>query len=96
MTDDVDALIAERKKTHGDFRQKSELAQAFKQLLHSSPNWKTMTAVQREGIEFVVDKLSRALVGDPFFKDHYMDMMGYLKRIIEDNEKTERDVRNNR
>ena len=83
MTDDVDALIAERKKTHGDFADKAELAQALKSTIRSAPNWSRMTSVQREGVEHIVDKLTRALVGDPGFKDHWDDIAGYAKRIAE-------------
>ena len=83
MTDDVDALIAERKKTHGDFQEKAELAQALKTIIRSAPAWSKMTAVQKEGTEHIVDKLTRALVGDPGFKDHWNDIAGYAKRIAE-------------
>jgi hypothetical protein len=82
--DDVDALIAERKKTHGDFREKSELAQATKAIWRSAPNWSKLSAVQKEGLEYVIDKITRALAGDPNFKDHWMDTMGYIRRILED------------
>src|SRR5262245_8189552 len=80
---EVDSVLAERKRTHGPFAQKAELAQAMKDLMRSAPGWQQMTAVQREGLEHVVDKLGRALCGDPSFRDHWVDAVGYLTRILE-------------
>jgi hypothetical protein len=87
MTEEVKSILADRRKTHGDYAEKSEIAQALKTLMRSAPNWSRMSAVQREGLEHVVDKLTRALVGEPDFRDHYVDAIGYLTRILEDLDK---------
>lgn len=81
--DDVDALLEQRKKSHGDFADKANLAQATKALWRKSPNWDKLTAVQREGLEHIVDKVTRALVGDPTHQDHWADIEGYARRIRE-------------
>lgn len=85
--EEVDSVLADRRRTHGPFSEKAELAQATKALWRSAPGWAKMTAVQREGLEHVVDKFARALCGDPSFRDHWVDAQGYLKRVLEDMDK---------
>jgi hypothetical protein len=77
MTDAVNETLAERHKTHGDFRDVAELAQGLKLLMHQSKNWERMSDVQREGIEMNLHKLARIGSGNPDEPDHWKDIAGY-------------------
>ena len=81
-------LLAERKKTHGDFTDHAEATQALKYVMYMSCKWDNhLTPVHREALEMIVHKIGRILAGNPNIKDHWDDIAGYAKlvsdRIIE-------------
>ena len=80
---DVGAILAERKKVHGDFTDDATLAQAFKHIARKSRNWETLSAVQREALEMDFTKTARILSGDPNHKDHWDDKSGYARLVSE-------------
>lgn len=82
-TTDIDALVNERGKTHGDFAEMAEITQQLKDVLRASPNWASAPAFVCEGSDMIVHKLARALCGDWNFKDHWVDVQGYAKRVEE-------------
>jgi len=70
-------LTAQRGTVHGDFTDVSAEAQQMKNIARTSKNWPNLTDAQREGIEMIVHKLARILVGDPNHHDHWNDIAGY-------------------
>jgi len=84
VPDQVDELIAERKKTHGPYKEVAALAQATKHLWRTHPGWAKLTDVQKDTLEHNAGKIARVLVGDPMYKDHWIDQVGYLKRVLEE------------
>jgi hypothetical protein len=70
-------LLAEREPTHGDFSATALIAQRFKDISKSTPNWSgNLTDVQREALESIFTKIARILSGDPNHKDHWSDIAG--------------------
>ena len=70
-------LLAEREHTHGNFEATALIAQRFKDVSKSTPNWGgKLTDVQREALEGVFTKIARILSGDPNHKDHWSDIAG--------------------
>lgn len=76
-------LISERAKTHGDFTDMAHTAQALKSVLHDARCWSHLSAVQQEGVEMILHKLSRACNGDPNCVDHWLDIVGYSQMIVD-------------
>lgn len=74
---DIDALLTERKTTHGEYSDHARYSQALKAIIRSSPNWLGMDPHQKETLEMVAHKIARILAGDPNFKDHWLDLAGY-------------------
>jgi len=77
-------LLAERQHTHGDFQATAMIAQRFKDISKSTPNWNVnLTDVQREALEAIFVKIARILSGDPNHPDHWRDVEGSAHLVSE-------------
>jgi hypothetical protein len=74
---DRETLLADRARTHGDFRACAGLAQDLKRVMHNSPNWYHLDDDRSEALDQIATKIARALVGDPLHPDHWDDLAGY-------------------
>lgn len=75
----LEQLLAERKSTHGEYRDHARYSQTIKHLMQESPNWVTMEDHQRETLEMIAHKIGRILAGNAQFDDHWKDISGYAK-----------------
>jgi hypothetical protein len=73
-------MMNQRKRTHGEFKRMSEVSQGLKQYLSEN---KDLTPSQCEALEMILQKIARILCGNPNFKDHWDDIIGYASRISE-------------
>lgn len=80
---DIADTLAERGKNYGSFDSHAQYAQDLKSIMHSSPNWRTMAADQREALEMVQHKVARILNGNPNFHDSWHDIVGYAKLVAD-------------
>lgn len=80
---DIDATLAERGKTHGDYADHARVTQAVKDALRSGPSWAILTNEQRETCEMIAHKLGRVVSGNPHFHDHWHDIIGYTKLVAD-------------
>lgn len=80
---DVNKILEDRGKTHGDFKHQSELSNMLKLAVRNYPDskWSYINPYQRESIEMICHKLSRILVGDPNEVDHWDDIAGYATLV---------------
>jgi len=77
-------LLAEREQTHGNFNATALIAQRFKDISKSTPNWNAnLTDVQRESLEGIFTKIARILSGDPNHPDHWRDIEGGAHLVTE-------------
>jgi hypothetical protein len=76
---DIDKLLQERRKVHGDFLYRASITQGFKEIAYNSLNWDRLNDAQREAIEMILHKLGRILAGDPDHCDHWDDICGYAR-----------------
>ena len=74
------AIIAERERTHGAFRENSKFAQDVKATMRNLPSWNRMASFQREALDMIAHKMTRILHGDPDHLDHWDDIAGYAER----------------
>lgn len=70
-------LLAERRKTHGDFGGAAFVAQGLKRVMERARNHDKLDPRQAEAIDQIATKLSRILCGDPDHRDHWDDIAGY-------------------
>jgi len=78
-TERLGAVLDHRGNTHGDFEHGAVISQRLKCALAAGASWDAMDVVQREALEAVVGKLARIVAGDPYFLDHYRDVIGYTQ-----------------
>ena len=77
MNDTTDAILQERKKTHGSFEMNAQLSQGIKGVFHYGQM--PAKVAHREALDMIALKLSRILSGQADFKDHWDDIAGYAK-----------------
>ena len=74
----IEAILDEREKTHGDFAVHSEISQSLKSCLWHREGWLRLNMMQREALEMVCHKLARIIAGDSNHADSYVDICGYI------------------
>ena len=77
----TEELLAERAQTHGDFTDHAGTTQDLKTIMYDHPNYKKLSAVQKEALEMIVHKIGRILAGNPDHKDNWADIAGYAKLV---------------
>ena len=77
----IEKILAEREKTHGDFRTHAAITDAIKYHMHNSSKWSYLSPMQREALDMTAHKIGRILAGDPGHKDHWDDIAGYAKLV---------------
>jgi|SRR5882672_3961509 len=77
------AILAERRKQHGDFRDHAAYTQSLKAVLRDAEQEKRfpLSCVQREALEMIVHKIGRILAGDPNHIDTWDDIAGYATLV---------------
>ena len=76
-------LLAERAKTHGDYRVHAEVTQRLKDYIHARDAWSRMNPSQREALDMICHKIGRIIAGNANFKDHWDDIAGYAKLVAD-------------
>lgn len=81
----VDDTLKERGKRYGDFTTHAMIAQRIMlEFRETHPDgWDRLSAVQRQALTVIADKLARILSGDPNYADNWHDIQGYAK-LVED------------
>lgn len=78
----VNETLAEREKTHGDFKAQARTAQKLKGVMHQSENWLELSAWQQIALDMIAVKISRVLHGDPNHHDSWHDISGYSTLVL--------------
>lgn len=76
MANDVNATLAQRGATHGDFEVNSQISQALRGALCIG-SYRHLSPVQREALDMICHKMARICSGNPNEKDHWHDIAGY-------------------
>jgi hypothetical protein len=74
-------ILEARHDVHGEFSDNSRIAQAIKDVMHQSPNWRGLDASKKEALEMIASKIARALSGDSSHLDHWIDIAGYAQLV---------------
>lgn len=74
----IEALIAERDKTHGNWSKQAQCAQSLKNCIRIAQEpIRTLSKQQWEALDMICVKISRIVCGNPNEKDHWDDIIGY-------------------
>lgn len=77
----TEALLAERRKTHGDYREHAAITRVVLEAWAANRNWSKLTDSQKETLHMIAHKVGRIVTGDPNVKDHWDDIAGYATLI---------------
>lgn len=88
-TTNVAQVLQERRNTHGDFKDHARVTQDLKTLINSrinnkpstSPTFPPPTLSMRESLDMIAHKIGRILAGNPYTKDHWVDIAGYATLV---------------
>jgi hypothetical protein len=74
---DIEKLLNEKEKQHGDYKDVSRISQSLKEVFRSGPNWSKLPDAHKEALEMLAVKTARILTGDSGLRDHWDDIGGY-------------------
>lgn len=74
----IEATLAERGSRYGDFSDHARIAQSLQDNMRKE-GWEKLSAVQKQALTVIADKIARILSGDPNYKDNWHDIQGYAK-----------------
>lgn len=87
---DTPSLLAERARTHGDFRSTAWVAQTLRDTFRHELGWRDLSTVQREALDSMAVKIARILSGDANCADHWVDCIGYAELALVEIRETEK------
>ena len=79
-------LIRERTSSHGSFEENSEISEGLSSYLGNH-----IPVQFRKSLRMIFEKASRIIAGDPWFKDHWVDIVGYSELAIKIIDKKEQE-----
>ncbi len=77
----IDATLKERGSKYGEFKVQAITAQSLKNVMRNAQNWRGLDDYQREALDLITTKISRALHGDPSYADTWHDIAGYATLV---------------
>lgn len=82
---DIEKTLKQRGAVYGDFTCHAMIAQCIMHDFRDSypTGWNRLSAVQRQALTVIADKIARILSGDPNYRDNWHDIQGYAK-LVED------------
>lgn len=78
----IDAILAQREQTHGDFKDVARIAQALKQTFYGEYRYMDLSDQQSEALDMIASKIGRILAGNPNEVDHWRDIAGYAQLVV--------------
>ena len=77
----IEQTLAERGERYGDFTDHARIAQVLQtEMRECHPSgWHRLSAVQRQALTVIADKIARILSGDPNYADNWHDIQGYAR-----------------
>lgn len=87
---DVQATLDERGARYGDFSDHALIAQRLQDDMRRAAmvtsdgevtgvGWRRLSAVQKQALTVIADKIARILSGDPNYGDNWHDIQGYAR-----------------
>lgn len=86
---EIQNTLAERGARYGDFSDHALIAQELQTVMHTAETrdttgarmigWHRLSAVQKQALTVIADKIARILSGDPNYTDNWHDIQGYAK-----------------
>ena len=83
MTTDINALLAERGKTHGNYATHAFITQDLKRVIahHVADLDRRLDDDMQETLDMIAHKIGRIIAGNPAEPDHWRDIAGYAQLV---------------
>ena len=83
MTTDINALLAEREKTHGDYEIHSAITQDLKRVIthHVADLDRRLDPDMAETLDMIAHKIGRIIAGNAAEPDHWRDIACYAQLV---------------
>jgi hypothetical protein len=83
MTTDINALLNERGKTHGDYMVHAVITQNLKRIMrnHIADLDRRLEHDMQETLDMIAHKIGRIIAGNPAEPDHWRDIAGYAQLV---------------
>lgn len=83
MSDDIDAVLAERGNRYGEFNRHAILTQGIKEIIREGMSFTKMDDDMIEALDMIAHKIGRIANGDPHYADSWVDIAGYAKLVAD-------------
>lgn len=83
MSDDIDAVLAERGSRYGEFAKHAEITQEIKAAIRLGPSFTRLEDDMVEALDMIAHKIGRIVNGDPRYADSWVDIAGYAKLVAD-------------
>ena len=80
---EINDILADRLKSHGEYRDHARRTQMLKACIHDGKNWPNLLDIQKESLEMFAHKIGRILEGNPYHEDHWDDIAGYAMLVVD-------------
>jgi hypothetical protein len=94
MDQNIDTILSTRETTHGCYVEQSTASQTLKRLCEQARNWDQMPCYMRESVHLIQQKVARIICGNPFERDHWVDIMGYAALVLRELDRLQEEGRN--
>jgi hypothetical protein len=94
MEQNIDNILSARETTHGSYVEQSTASQTLKRLCEQARNWDQMPCYMRESVHLIQQKVARIICGDPWERDHWVDIMGYAALVLRELDRLQEEARN--
>lgn len=94
MDQNINTILSTRETTHGCYLEQSCISQTLKQECEQARNWQEMPFHMKESIHMIQQKIARIICGDPWEKDHWVDIMGYAALVLRELDRLQEEGRN--
>jgi hypothetical protein len=83
MTTDINTLLAEREKTHGNYMTHAAITQDLKRVIrnHTADLDRRLDDDMAETLAMIAHKIGRIIAGNPEEPDHWRDIAGYAQLV---------------
>ena len=83
MTTDINALLAERGRTHGDYAVHALITQDLKRVInhHVGDLDRRLDDDMAETLDMIAHKIGRIIAGNAAEPEHWLDVAGYAQLV---------------
>ena len=81
-TEQVEAILEDRGKKYGKFRDTAIISQLLYGMVMSGENYLKLDPVHKEALHMILLKISRIVNGDPNYEDNWVDISGYATLVM--------------